>query len=88
MAEQKFVITEESGLHARPATVLVNAASKFASDINLECDGKSINLKSIMGIMSLGISKGDEITVVAKGDDAEEAIAAIEKIVKDENLAE
>ncbi len=88
MAEQKFVITEESGLHARPATVLVNAASKFASDINLECDGKSINLKSIMGIMSLGISKGDEIKVIADGDDAEEAVEAIGKIIRDENLAE
>ena len=88
MAEKTFVISLESGLHARPATVLVNTASKFGSDINLTCDGKTINLKSIMGIMSLGITKGDSIVINATGDDAEAALEAIEKIVRDENLVE
>ena len=58
MAEKTFTVTADSGIHARPATVLVQAASKYDSDVNLEYNGKSVNLKSIMGVMSLGIPKG------------------------------
>ena len=54
MEKKEFHIIAETGIHARPATLLVQAASKFGSDINLEYNGKSVNLKSIMGVMSLG----------------------------------
>ena len=55
MEKREFHIVAETGIHARPATLLVQAASKFNSDINLEYNGKSVNLKSIMGVMSLGV---------------------------------
>ncbi|MGM9986751.1 MAG: phosphocarrier protein HPr [Bacillaceae bacterium] len=86
--EKIFKITDESGIHARPATVLVNTASKFNSDINLEFNGKSVNLKSIMGVMSLGIQQGAEIKVIANGDDAAEAVAAIAETMKSAGLGE
>ncbi|MDQ0337478.1 phosphocarrier protein [Caldalkalibacillus uzonensis] len=86
MAERKFKVTSESGIHARPATILVQTAGKFNSDINLEHNGKMVNLKSIMGVMSLGIQQGAEIKITAQGDDAEEAIQAIEEMMKNEGL--
>ena len=55
MASKDFHVVAETGIHARPATLLVQTASKFASDITLEYKGKSVNLKSIMGVMSLGV---------------------------------
>lgn len=89
MAEKKvFKITSDSGLHARPTTALVQAASKFASDIRLEYNAKSVNVKSIMGIMSLGIAKGAEITIRTEGMDQKEAIAALEAVIIKEGLGE
>ncbi|MCM3730942.1 phosphocarrier protein HPr [Fictibacillus nanhaiensis] len=88
MAEKTFKVTSESGIHARPATTLVNQAGQFSSDITLDYNGKSVNLKSIMGVMSLGIQSGAEITIKAEGSDAEEAIAALEDVMKKEGLGE
>jgi phosphocarrier protein len=84
--ERIFKITSESGLHARPATVLVQAVSKFQSEINLEYKGKIVNLKSIMGVMSLGVPEGAEIIVMAEGSDEYEALKAIEEAIKKEGL--
>ncbi|MFD3447913.1 phosphocarrier protein HPr [Microbacteriaceae bacterium 4G12] len=86
--EKTFKVTSESGIHARPATLLVNTAGKFSSDINLEYMGKTVNLKSIMGVMSLGIQEGAEIKVTANGDDAAQALAAIEETMKKEGLGQ
>ncbi|WP_044893962.1 phosphocarrier protein HPr [Bacillus alveayuensis] len=88
MAEKIFKVTSESGIHARPATMLVQAASKFDSDINLEYNGKTVNLKSIMGVMSLGIPQGAEIKIVAEGSDAAEAIAFLTETLTKEGLAQ
>ncbi|OOE13812.1 phosphocarrier protein HPr [Fictibacillus arsenicus] len=88
MAEKIFKVTSESGIHARPATTLVNQAGQFSSDITLDYNGKSVNLKSIMGVMSLGIQSGAEITIKAEGSDADEAIAALEDVMKKEGLGE
>ncbi|MBG9984078.1 phosphocarrier protein HPr [Aerococcaceae bacterium DSM 111022] len=88
MEKKDFNITAETGIHARPATLLVQAASKFGSDINLEYKGKSVNLKSIMGVMSLGVGQGADVTITAEGDDEAEAIAAIEETMKKEGLSE
>lgn len=88
MEKRKFYIVAETGIHARPATLLVQAASKFNSDINLEYNGKSVNLKSIMGVMSLGVGQGADVTITADGDDAKEAIEAIADTMKKEGLAE
>ena len=88
MEKREFHIIAETGIHARPATLLVQAASKFNSDINLEYNGKSVNLKSIMGVMSLGVGQGADVTITADGDDAKEAIEAIAATMKKEGLAE
>ena len=88
MEKREFKVIAETGIHARPATLLVQAASKFSSDINLEFSGKSVNLKSIMGVMSLGVGQGSEISISAEGDDEKEAIDAIADTMKKEGLAE
>ena len=86
MEKREFTITSETGIHARPATLLVQAASKFNSDINLEYNGKSVNLKSIMGVMSLGIPTQSEITITCEGEDEETAAATIEEILKTQKV--
>ncbi len=88
MEKKEFHIIAETGIHARPATLLVQTASKFGSDINLEYNGKSVNLKSIMGVMSLGVGQGADVTISAEGDDEKEAIAAIAETMSKEGLAE
>ncbi|MFC5712703.1 phosphocarrier protein HPr [Thalassorhabdus alkalitolerans] len=83
MQEQTFTITDETGIHARPATQLVNKAGQYSSDITLEYNGKSVNLKSIMGVMSLGVGKGAEVTVKAEGSDEEEALNGVAEVIKE-----
>ncbi len=85
--QKKFIVTDEAGVHARPATKLVNTASKFASEISLEYQGRKVNLKSIMGVMSLGIRQGAEITIIVEGDDEQEALVAIEQELKDQGIS-
>lgn len=87
MSKKTFTVTADTGIHARPATLLVQTASKYSSDINLEFNGKTVNLKSIMGVMSLGIGKGAEITISAEGSDEEAALQAIETLLQNEGLA-
>ena len=86
--EKTFTVVADSGIHARPATQLVNTASKFQSDINLEYNGKTVNLKSIMGVLSLGIAKDSTIKITAAGDDAEEAVNTLSDMLKSEGLAQ
>ena len=88
MEKKEFHVVAETGIHARPATLLVQAASKFGSDINLEYNGKSVNLKSIMGVMSLGVGQGADVTISAEGDDEKEAIATVAETMSKEGLAE
>ncbi|RJX26792.1 MAG: HPr family phosphocarrier protein [Acholeplasma sp.] len=84
--EQNFHITSEYGIHARPATRLVNLAMSFQSDIDLTAMGKTVNLKSIMGLMSLGIYKGETIKVHISGPDAEKAMISIADFLITEGL--
>ncbi|AIM17510.1 MULTISPECIES: phosphocarrier protein HPr [Neobacillus] len=88
MAEKQFKVIADTGIHARPATLLVQTASRFDSEINLEYKGKTVNLKSIMGVMSLGIGKGADIKITAEGSDAAEALNSLEETLKKEGLAE
>ncbi|MDT2813618.1 phosphocarrier protein HPr [Vagococcus carniphilus] len=88
MEKKEFHVVADTGIHARPATLLVQTASKFSSDINLEYKGKSVNLKSIMGVMSLGVGQGADVIISAEGADEAEAIAAIEETMKKEGLSE
>lgn len=88
MKEQTFTITSSDGVHARPATVLVQNAGKYQSDITLHYKEKAVNLKSIMGIMSLGIPAGAEVKITAEGDDEQEAIDHLSTTMKNEGLGE
>ena len=88
MEKLSFVVSDPVGLHARPATILVNQASKFSSNINLIYNGKSVNLKSIMGVMSLGVGQNADVTITAEGDDEKDALDAIADTMKKEGLAE
>lgn len=81
MEKRTFTITADTGVHARPATLLVNQAGQFESEIELIYNNKKVNLKSIMGVMSLGIPKGAGITITADGSDEESALKAIETVV-------
>ena len=86
MEKRDYTIIAETGIHARPATILVQTASKFTSDITLTYNGKSV--KSIMGVMSLGVGQNAEVTISAEGDDEKDAIAAIDETMKKEGLAD
>ncbi|HSP20995.1 MAG TPA: phosphocarrier protein HPr [Planococcus sp. (in: firmicutes)] len=87
MTEKQFVITDEAGIHARPASALVGSLSKFKSDITMEFKGKKVNLKSILGVMSLGVSSGSTVTIAADGEDEEQAITTITEVMKNEGLS-
>lgn len=84
--QQSFLITSEYGIHARPATRLVNLAMTFHSEIDLTAMGKTVNLKSIMGLMSLGIYKGEIVKVTVSGSDAEKALLSIADFLITEGL--
>jgi phosphocarrier protein len=72
--EKTFKITTPEGLHARPSTLLVSAATAFSSNVLLSYNDKSVNLKSIMGVMAQGIASGSVVTISAEGMDEEETI--------------
>lgn len=88
MEIHKYKVTTATGIHARPATQLVQIASKFNADMKLEYRGKEVNLKSIMGVMSLGIGQNAVITVIADGSDENRASAAIRREMISERIAE
>lgn len=79
MVTKKIVIKIPTGLEARPVALLVQVASQYDSNIYVECEEKKVNAKSIMGMMSLGLAAGEEVTVSANGVDEETAMENIEK---------
>lgn len=79
--EATFLVTSEVGIHARPTTILVNEAVKYDSKIELKMNDKVINLKSIMGVMSLGINNGAMITITATGEDEQAAMEGITNVI-------
>ncbi|WP_313131447.1 HPr family phosphocarrier protein [Anaerocolumna sp.] len=79
MVSKKITIKIPTGLEARPVALLVQVASQYESAIYVECDDKKVNAKSIMGMMSLGLAAGEEVTVSAEGTDEQTAIDNIEK---------
>jgi len=79
-------VTHTTGLHARPASLFVQTANQFSSEIkvkNLTEDSEPSNAKSILGVLTLGVMQDHEIEIVASGDDSEEAISALKKLVED-----
>lgn len=82
MKEFKYVITDEVGIHARPAGLLVKEAKGFASTITVSKGDKSAKATALMKLMGMGVKKGDEVTVTVEGDDEEAAAAAMEAFFK------
>lgn len=82
MISEKVTILNETGLHARPASVFVNTAAKFKSELMIQKGEKQVNAKSILAVLSLGISKGTEITILAQGPDEEEAVSKLTEIIQ------
>ena len=80
--EKQVSIKNESGLHARPAGMFVKKAAEFKSTVEVLAKGKTVNAKSIMGIMSLGFGQGDELTVIATGEDEEAAVNDLVELIE------
>lgn len=74
LLEKSITVTLETGLQARPAANFVQKANKYSADLFIEKDGKRINAKSIMGLMSLAIMNGETILLIADGPDENEAV--------------
>ena len=77
-----FMIKNKLGLHARAAAMFVRLSNRFSSDIKLIKDGYEVNGKSILGILSLAAIKGSELKIETTGEDAEEALGEIEKLIE------
>lgn len=84
MISKRITIKIPTGLEARPVALLVQVASQYESNIYVEIQEKKVNAKSIMGMMSLGIVEGEEVTITAKGPDEAKAIENIEKYLTSE----
>lgn len=82
MAEVSLVVINKTGLHARPASLFVQKAQQFAAEIRVRKNEAEANAKSIMEIMSLGVSKGDRISIMARGDDEQQALAVLSALIK------
>ena len=82
MKEFNFTVTDEHGIHARPAGQLVKEAKSFNSSITVWKDDKSSDMKKLLKLMGMGIKQGDTITVKVEGDDEDACAAKIEEFLK------
>lgn len=85
MVEKNVTVQVKPGLQARNAALFVQEANKYNADIFLNKEGRQVNAKSIMGVMSLAISQGADIVLAADGNDEEQALEALQKFVEAEN---
>lgn len=83
MPEITLTVRHEVGLHARPAALFVKTAKQFNCDIKVTHGGREANAKSILGVLTLGANQGAVITIRAEGEDANQALAALEALVED-----
>lgn len=82
VVEQKVVILNRLGIHARPAQLLAQEAGKYTARVVIEKDGVEVDARSVLGLMMLVASQGSVITVRAEGEDAQEAVTAIVRLVE------
>jgi len=82
VAEREVTVRNKLGIHARPAALFVKTAGRFLSDITVEKDGNRVSGKSIMGLMTLEGYQGSRLRIRAEGEDAEEAVKALEELVE------
>ena len=85
MISKKVTVTNPVGLHARPATFFIKKANEYRSSVWIENDSRRVNAKSLLGILSLGIVSGTEISLVADGPDEDDAIKGLEELLTELN---
>lgn len=83
MYSKEVTVRNKTGIHARPATAFVKMASSFSSNVSIEKDGKQVNCKSLINILSMGITKDSKIKIIAEGSDEERAVTELVKMVED-----
>lgn len=81
MVSKEIVVQNQVGLHARPATFFIQKATEFKSSIWVTKDDRRINAKSLLGVLSLGVTRGTAITVTAEGPDEQAAVDALEALI-------
>ncbi len=82
MLSKTVIVQNQVGLHARPATFFIQKSNEFKSSIWVEKEERRVNAKSLLGVLSLGITKGTEITIITDGTDEKEALEALESLVE------
>ena len=87
MISKEIVVQNQVGLHARPATFFIQKANEFTSGIWISKDDRKVNAKSLLGVLSLGVTRGTSITVIADGADEEAAVNVLANLVES-NFAE
>ena len=87
MFSKEVVVQNQVGLHARPATFFIQRANEFKASIWVEKDERKVNAKSLLGVLSLGITKGTTINILSDGVDEEEAVNALVELIES-NFAE
>ncbi len=87
MYSKEVVLQNQVGLHARPATFFIQKANEFKSSIWVEKDERKVNAKSLLGILSLGIARGNNINIIADGVDEKQAVDALVDLI-DSNFSE
>ena len=85
MVTKEIEVKLKTGLQARPAALFVQEANRYSADIFLEKDGKKVNAKSIMGLMSLAVGSGVSINIIADGEDEDKAIDALSHFIQKEH---
>ena len=81
MTQEIITIENKTGIHARPASIFVQTATKFKSKVQIQAKGKTVDAKSILMIMRMGLVRGTEITIVADGPDEAEAVKVLKDLV-------
>ena len=82
MQKIEIVLKNETGLHARPASLFVKEATKYTAEIKVIKDEKEYNAKSIIDILSMGAAKGDSLAIKADGEDEKEAVIALKELIE------
>ena len=81
MVSKDIIVQNEVGLHARPATFFIQRANEFKSSIWVVKDERKVNAKSLLGVLSLGITRGTSVTLVADGNDEDEALDSLVSLI-------
>lgn len=87
MFSKEVLVSHKVGLHARPATFFIQKANEFKSSIWVEKDERKVNAKSLLGVLSLGITRGVNINIIADGVDEEQAVLSLVELISS-NFAE